>query len=130
MLKKPEKRWKNIMDARRDLMEYTLPKHLTNLGWWPCLHCKAGRIYDPNDPPDIIEGYKLVRRINCPICKGTAKGSKKLFMEMYNKELDDWKEKSANYKAAKKRLSELKKTLTDDDMQLIATHMSNHEAYV
>lgn len=40
-------------------------------GSYPCVACRGkGWDYDPDDPPDPVEGYKLVRRLKCSKCKG------------------------------------------------------------
>jgi excinuclease UvrABC ATPase subunit len=40
-----------------------------------CPKCKGdGKIWDPDDPPDIIEGNKLRNIIQCPECKGKKTG--------------------------------------------------------
>ena len=44
-------------------------------GKWPCPLCDGrGKIYDPDDPPCIIEGDKMRNRITCPRCCGSGRG--------------------------------------------------------
>jgi len=45
-------------------------------GLFPCRKCRGqGWEYDPDDPPDPVEGYKLVRRLKCEVCKGQKHSS-------------------------------------------------------
>lgn len=42
----------------------------------PCVHCNSyGWIYDPYDPPDLVEGNKLRNRVDCYKCSGTGIGN-------------------------------------------------------
>lgn len=62
-------------------------RKLFDTNFFPCLHpecCGNGRIYDPNDQPDPVEGNKMRDRIKCPTCKGSGQTTKKEFLEFYN----------------------------------------------
>lgn len=60
---------------RRTLGESTRVMNILARGEWPCVHCDGrGTIYDPDDPPCIIEGDKMRNRITCPRCCGSGRG--------------------------------------------------------
>ena len=80
---------------------------------YPCLACRGqGRIDDPADPPCPVEGYKHVRRIDCPACRGSGKGTKGTCRQAYRKSIEAYRQEKAEYdrlvrlhKAAFARLS-------------------------
>lgn len=82
-------------------------------GKWPCLECEgSGIIWDPNDPPDPIEGNKLRNRIKCPTCKGSRTGTRQTVMaaykeqiRRYEKNLAEWNRLTAARASALKKLS-------------------------
>lgn len=62
-----------------------------NMSPYPCWACYAsGRIIDPKEKPDVVEGHKLSNRINCPKCSGTGKLSAKDYEARFRKDLDNW----------------------------------------
>ena len=80
---------------------------------YPCLACRGqGRIDDPANPPCPVEGYKHVRRIDCPECRGSGRGTKEACHQAYQKTLAAYRQEKDMYnhlvrlrKAALARLS-------------------------
>lgn len=65
---------------------------------YPCLACRGqGRIDDPADPPCPVEGYKHVRRIDCPECGGSGKGTKGTCRRAYQKIVESYCQEKAEY---------------------------------
>jgi hypothetical protein len=111
---KPTRPYRNIKDFAAKHQYYGAR------GIWPCLACRAkGRIYDPDDPPDPVEGYRHCRTLNCPICKGSGKGSKKECQAVYRKAIEDFKAREATYKTLLKARNELSKTLSSLQIEAI-----------
>lgn len=74
------------MEAPTKYFDFDSPKEAMNhyaswpqqvpWGLFPCRKCRGqGWEYDPDDPPDPVEGYKLVRRLKCEVCKGQKHSS-------------------------------------------------------
>lgn len=123
MIKKPEPYYKSISDMRQKCVQYSSVSHkLSDLSWFPCLKCKGhGRVYDSNDC-DPVEGYKMATKYPCKTCNGTGTGSKKLFTEEYKVLKKDYINKLKKYKSSISRIKEIKKILTDSDMELISRY--------
>ena len=65
---------------------------------YPCLACRGqGRIDDPADPPCPVEGYKHVRRINCPACRASGKGTKEACRQAYWKSVEAYRQEKDEY---------------------------------
>jgi hypothetical protein len=65
---------------------------------YPCLACRGqGRIDDPADPPCPVEGYKHVRRIDCPACRGSGKGTKEACRQAYRETVDAYCQEKDEY---------------------------------
>ena len=65
---------------------------------YPCLACPGqGRIDDPADPPCPVEGYKHVRRIDCPECRGSSKGTKEACRQAYRKSVEVYRQEKDEY---------------------------------
>ena len=73
--------------------------HGSDLGnRYPCLACRGqGRIDDPADPPCPVEGYKHVRRIDCPACRGSGKGTKEACRQAYRKSVEAYRQEKDEY---------------------------------
>lgn len=120
MLRKPEKHYKSFEDCRLQCSFWKIKK-LKNKNWFPCLSCRGdGIIIDPEEEPDPIEGHKMSRRIKCPRCGGTGKGTKKEIMDEYKKwnnaykeELKEYKENLSIIKRIFNRLSDREKEIVD-----------------
>ena len=59
---------------------------------YPCIKCEGrGRIYDPDDPRDVIEGNKMRRTISCSMCAGSGVANKKYWKKRYKEEKKSFK---------------------------------------
>lgn len=86
---------------------------------FPCVACRAyGWVYDPNDPPDPIEGNKLRNRLKCPGCKGTKYGERKDSFREYNLSVRKWKQELEAHREVVRRFVALCEKLTDEDVTL------------
>lgn len=101
--------------AMPDLIKQYMPYKGTMA--YPCRKCRGSRrMYDPNDPPCPIEGYKMVGRVNCDKCNGTGESTskdwrdyRKKLMQEYRTRLHEWRILTAVYKDLKQKLSGLDK---------------------
>lgn len=58
---------------------------------YPCFYCYgSGRIVDPQEISDVIEGHKLSRRIDCPKCIGTAESTHEVYIKVYLEKFDEY----------------------------------------
>lgn len=83
-------------------------KTLSDFGELLCPKCEGSkRNYDPDDPPDCIEGNKLRRTVPCVECKGTGLTTKQKLKPIYLKEKRDFisKIKKENRKILIKKLA-------------------------
>lgn len=95
-----------------------------------CSHCKSyGWIYDPHDPPDIIEGNKLRNKIDCPKCSGSGVGNEhendllyQYYSDSYDKSLSDYNHKLLIYTSIIVKLS---KYLTDEELSFCEIRLEN-----
>lgn len=73
---------------------YMAHVRLRAVGDWiqyPCTRCDGrGRVIAPGEHPDIIEGYKMSRRITCPLCEGTRGVDRGTRLEMYRAIMVAW----------------------------------------
>lgn len=114
----------SLQEFRKDWMLYSAPTERTNnADFFPCLNpeCRgAGVIYDPEDPPDIIEGNKGRRRIGCPTCKKTGRSTKALFKAYYQKVKTNINERRAQEKTDLKDFKAALKKLTAREFKLFS----------
>ena len=95
--------------------------HGSDLGnRYPCLACRGqGRIDDPADPPCPVEGYKHVRRIDCPPCRGSGKGTQDACRHAYQERVEAYRQEKDEYD----RLVRLRKAalarLTKEEIQAL-----------
>ena len=74
-------------------------------GKWPCPRCDGrGKIYDPDDPPCIIEGDKMRRRIQCPQCHGTGRADYEDWAEALDRSCEEWEGHIARENAERARI--------------------------
>lgn len=95
---------------------------------YKCLRCRGkGTIYDPNDPPCPIEGYKMVSRIACPNCEGSGEGTKAQHLEKWEKDKEETRkkiEKWAEYKSYIEKLNKLlKQELTKEEREFLKRYL-------
>jgi len=84
---------------------------------YPCLTCRGqGRIDDPADPPCPVEGYRNVRRIDCPACRGSGKGTKEACCQAYQKSLETYRQEKAEYDRLVRFRREALQRLTKDEI--------------
>lgn len=87
---------------------------------FPCLVCEGrGNYYDPDDPPDVIEGYKMVRRLKCVACKGTGEGDFESVNKEWEQRVKEDKQKVKDFEVREKQWKKLKKKLTEGDLELL-----------
>jgi hypothetical protein len=97
-LEKPQRPYKNIAQYRKAMFGYNSNIAEDNPDLYPCLKCNGrGWIYDPNDEPDVVEGYKHVNHLKCPVCNGTRFGPAKLVIAQYRETINRWKKELAEY---------------------------------
>jgi hypothetical protein len=82
---KPSK--KSIIDKlAKSYYPYDAKEKCNFITTFPCPKCDCkGRIHDPNDQPDPVEGYKMVNKITCPLCSGKGHIPKALHDKNFNK---------------------------------------------
>ena len=65
---------------------------------YPCLACRGqGRIHDPAGSPCPVEGYRHVRRIECPACVGSGKGTKEACRQAYRETVGAFRSQEQEY---------------------------------
>ena len=94
---------------------------------WPCRGCNGrGRIVDPMEQPDVIEGDKFSRRIDCPECKGTGRSSEADFKAWYDKEIARQQAKVDEHRKIGKILQRLNRKLSKAEARAIRAYHSEH----
>ena len=84
---------------------------------YPCLVCRGqGRIDDPADPPCPVEGYRNVRRIDCPGCQGSGKGTKEACRQAYQEVVEAYRQEKAEYDRLARLRREALQRLTKDEI--------------
>jgi hypothetical protein len=93
-----------------------------SLNPYPCPECNGSQlIYDPTDPPDVIEGNKMRRVIDCPKCTKSNDSwqFKKYWEDQYIQsykyhleEMDEWRERAFLFE-------ELIRNMTSDEINAI-----------
>lgn len=85
---------------------------------YPCFYCYGiGRIVDPQEVSDVIEGHKLSRRIDCPKCEGTAESTEKAYIKVYGKIFDEYQKTLIEWSSLRNLWLNL--DLTEDDWRAI-----------
>ena len=80
---------------------------------WVCLACRGnGRVVAPGERPDVIEGHKLSRRVDCPTCNGTGQGSEAEHRKEHRLRIARWKSMDAKWRAQLLLLRSARKKLT------------------
>lgn len=87
---------------------------------YPCLACRGqGRIDDPADPPCPVEGDRNVRRIDCPECRGSGKGTKEACRQAYQTSLEAYRQEKDKYFRLVRLRREACQTLTKDEIHAL-----------
>lgn len=97
---KPKKDYNSFMDFyNKEIHSWRFSgKNLTD-NIYPCLNCNGcGIIYDPDDPPCIIEGNKLRNRIKCTRCLGSKIGYIDEWKRLYKIRVDYYNNNYKKYK--------------------------------
>lgn len=85
-----------------------------------CLECEgSGRIYDPDDPRDVIEGNKMRRTITCPSCKGLKIGKLSEWKSLWKKEKKALEVRNAKEAKEAARRKRILKKLTKADIDFL-----------
>ena len=92
---RPQKPYESLEEFRREGFLLCEPQR-SDSNFWPCTLCNGkGWVYDPDDPPCVVEGNKLRNRLKCQLCKGTSKGSKELVERLYENRMSEFEEADA-----------------------------------
>lgn len=111
---KPERPYRTLADYRAKVIGWGSRRKFFDRtpNAWPCTRCRGdGRIYDPNDPPDPVEGNRHRDVIDCTACNGTGCIGRELFAATYreiiSKYLHDKEEYETLVKAKKVAIAKL-----------------------
>jgi len=101
---------------------------------YPCRACRGlGYYYDPDDPPDPVEGYKLVRRLTCKTCQGKKftldKEDKKAFKNYCKEVKRQEKLEQLDYKQHCKLIASAFKKLTSEEKEALKTEFDGNSFY-
>lgn len=89
-------------------------------GKYKCPKCYgSGRIVDPNEEPDVIEGHKFSKRISCDNCSGKGYITGKQLKDIYKCEKEIQKIISQEIRKHNKLLASAKKKLTKEEFNAI-----------
>jgi hypothetical protein len=123
---RPERTYASLEEARRksyDCYHGFGENRLTDVSFWPCLECGGrGKIYDPDEPIDPVEGHKFSSRIPCPDCRGSGNMGKPAFTKWYNGETAKWRAELAEFKKTTAVLRRLQKKLTDEEYDALCEY--------
>jgi hypothetical protein len=87
-----------------------------------CTECDGdGLIWDPNDPPCIIEGNKLRNSIKCPLCKGEkyAERFKSNWKHVFDSSVSEHKKRETREKERTKIRKTALKKLTKKEIEVL-----------
>jgi hypothetical protein len=114
---RPERPYKNMAEASLKMC-YGVPE-----GTWTCWECRGNkRIVDPNEQPDVVEGHKFSRRIDCPNCQGTGQVPEWRFRKWYLAEMKEWKKKFADWQAQDRLVKHLLQPLTPEEYGVLYSY--------
>ena len=121
VIKKPSKWYKCLEDFRlHGAASFREQKFTENPDKWPCLECNGKAwIYDPNDVPCPIEGYKMVARIKCPVCKGTGFGPKAPVVEEYRRLAANYRRDLAEFNSDIKLYKTVVQKLDESEIKVL-----------
>jgi hypothetical protein len=85
-----------------------------------CIRCEgSGRIYDPKDPRDPIEGNKMRNVISCQICAGSGIGKLSDWKKYWRADKKFFTAKWKQEAADKARRKQILKKLTKSDIDFL-----------
>lgn len=128
-------RYYNYKDGRpkkpyKNYQEYLAKNYAVNRnGEFKCRPCDGrGKIIHPDEKPDVIEGYKLARRIPCQICDGTGIAiSDDSYRRSYKERLAEWRKDKENWdRQSILRRSGLAK-LTEEEIEALSISTTKEE---
>lgn len=97
---------------------------------WPCPTClESGIIVDPDATPDVVEGYKMSRRIKCPTCFGTKHVNKNYYDEWLKIDIKKWKYEESERKRIQKELKLSFKKISEEDFEKIKEYIESRRPY-
>ena len=95
--------------------------------FWPCEDCHGqGKIYDPDEPIDPVEGRKFAKRIPCPKCDGTGNEGREKFARKFNEKMKEFKAEVAEYERHTAFLKRLYRTLTDEQEDALSKYFGRY----
>ena len=99
-------------------------------GHYPCRGCGGrGWFYDPDDPPDPVEGYKMCRRLKCPACGGkkysTSKEDAASFKTWVKNQKKRYSDEVKQYKNHKKLLKSALIKLSPEEIEALKKEYRN-----
>ncbi|QIG71293.1 putative heat shock domain-containing protein [Rhizobium phage RHph_TM39] len=105
--KKPERQYKNFG-------HYIL----TTRG--ECQNCHgAGRVVAPGERPDVYEGHKMSRRINCPKCEGTGRATSKMLTSYYAKTVSNFNTRMHKWREDRAKIEKAILSLSREDAKVL-----------
>jgi hypothetical protein len=121
----PDRPYKNLQDYRKKFLGYSPSIIFDDPDIWPCIMCEGkGRIYDPSESPDVIEGYKLVGKVPCPLCKGSAVGEKIHLYIKYREQIGSWRREYKKIEEKEKELLSVLSKLSYEDIVILARYLN------
>jgi hypothetical protein len=128
MLKKPERPYKNTRDAAKKIgwdYQYGKEDRIKSDDYFPCNICSGlGKLIDPNEIPDVVEGYKFAKRISCQNCFGTGEIGKKRFREIYKFEIEKYRSDLKTFKHKEATIKQILSPLSKGDIAILKEYFS------
>jgi hypothetical protein len=114
-------RGQDLADSRFQVAFWPSSKgKLSDPDFWPCSNCAGqGKIYDPDEPIDPVEGRKFAKRIACPECRGTGNIGSKRFRKEFKEGRAKWNKKMAEYKKQTALLKNIFRNLSQDEHEAL-----------
>lgn len=116
--KAPRRPYRNFTDfcVTRSLSSRLKP----GVPFYPCLACTSrGWRYTPDSEPDPVEGNKMRDREECPDCKGTGEGNKKVCFAAYREILGRWQVATLIFKTNVTRRRRALAKLNKDEIEAL-----------
>jgi hypothetical protein len=108
------------IDEVKEFSVWCVENNAIRNGKFSCTECNgSGKIYDPNDPRDPIEGNKLRRVITCTSCKGSGTGLIDEWLSLFKADKIAEKKKQIQEKRKSKLVKSALKKLTDEEIKAL-----------